>query len=134
MSEAEAFQILQAKPATIADKSWVKWPRAPRFEAPKTSRAKVPRTHPVQPGIHVEIAVAAGLNLRKCSICGVEAQFGNFDVHHINGDNTDNRPENLTVLCRECHINIQNGYYAPEFPSDADGVYVEESDGVIQEY
>ena len=36
-----------------------------------------------------------------CTACGKE---GRTDVHHINGNWQDNRPENLTRLCRSCHI------------------------------
>lgn len=36
-----------------------------------------------------------------CAICGAS---GSTDVHHKNGDWTDNRPENLIRLCRSCHL------------------------------
>jgi len=70
------------------------------------------------------------LNLKKCSLCGVERSYGHFDIHHINGDRNDNRPENLLVLCRDCHINIENGYATTVFLSDTDGVR-EEDEGIL---
>jgi 5-methylcytosine-specific restriction endonuclease McrA len=35
-----------------------------------------------------------------CQHCGSDSQL---QVHHINHDHQNNRPENLLVLCRECH-------------------------------
>lgn len=50
-------------------------------------------------------------NIRKrdnhtCAIDGEVWQEGQdeFPVHHINYCKTDNRPENLITLCRDCHI------------------------------
>ncbi len=48
-------------------------------------------------------------------------------------DHNDNRPENLVVLCRDCHINVTHGYYAAEFPSDMDEIVDEETNGIIEE-
>ena len=42
----------------------------------------------------------------KCEICGLTEWLGksiNCELHHINGDNTDNRLENLQILCPNCH-------------------------------
>ena len=40
-----------------------------------------------------------------CAICGeVWRGEDRFHVHHINYCKTDNRPENLITLCRDCHI------------------------------
>lgn len=39
----------------------------------------------------------------KCLICG---ERENIDVHHIDGNRTNNRLENLIPVCRYCHIGI----------------------------
>lgn len=43
---------------------------------------------------------------KKCEICGNITWNGReipLELHHINGDNTDNRIENLMILCPNCH-------------------------------
>lgn len=42
----------------------------------------------------------------KCEICGLTEWLGKpliIQLHHINGNNTDNRLENLQMLCPNCH-------------------------------
>lgn len=40
----------------------------------------------------------------KCPRCGFEASHpAQMDVHHKNRDHSDNRPENLEVICANCH-------------------------------
>lgn len=40
---------------------------------------------------------------RTCYICGEKE---NVDVHHIDGDRTNNQLKNLVPVCRYCHIGI----------------------------
>ena len=52
-----------------------------------------------------------GLKERKCECCGRTEWMGkpiNLQLHHINGDNTDNRLENLQILCPNCHSYTDN--------------------------
>lgn len=47
-----------------------------------------------------------GLKIKKCEDCGIIEWNGKdivFELDHINGDNTDNKLENLRILCPNCH-------------------------------
>jgi hypothetical protein len=53
-----------------------------------------------------ERMIAAGLKERKCEICNNTIWMNKLiplQVHHVNGDRTDNRIENITVVCPNCH-------------------------------
>jgi 5-methylcytosine-specific restriction endonuclease McrA len=48
----------------------------------------------------------AGLLSQRCERCGISEWRGaaiSLELHHINGDGNDNRLENLTLLCPNCH-------------------------------
>ena len=46
-----------------------------------------------------------GLKDQKCELCGYTE---NLELHHINGQPTDNRLENLQILCPNCHSQTDN--------------------------
>lgn len=47
-----------------------------------------------------------GLKTKECEECGIDKWNDKeivLELEHINGDNTDNRMENLKILCPNCH-------------------------------
>lgn len=58
-----------------------------------------------------ELIYKLGLKENKCECCGVSEWQGKplvCELHHINGDSTDNRIENLIILCPNCHSQTDN--------------------------
>ena len=50
--------------------------------------------------------IREGLKGEICESCKLQMWQGSIiplELHHINGDNTDNRIENLMLLCPNCH-------------------------------
>jgi 5-methylcytosine-specific restriction endonuclease McrA len=50
--------------------------------------------------------VKAGLKQNRCELCGIDSWLGkplNAQLHHQNGDGSDNRIENIQMLCPNCH-------------------------------
>ena len=53
----------------------------------------------------------AGLKTNHCESCGLNHWMGaplSLALHHINGDKHDNRLENLSLLCPNCHSQTDN--------------------------
>lgn len=52
-----------------------------------------------------------GVKERRCECCGITEWNGKpapLQLHHIDGDNTNNSLENLQVLCPNCHAQTDN--------------------------
>ena len=52
-----------------------------------------------------------GIKERKCECCGLTEWLGqpiNLEPHHLNGDSTDNRIENIKLYCPNCHSYTEN--------------------------
>jgi len=65
--------------------------------------------------------IDAGLKENRCERCGIETWRGkplNMQLHHINGNGSDNRLENIIFLCANCHSQTdtyggRNGHRRP---------------------
>jgi hypothetical protein len=55
--------------------------------------------------------VQLGLKQNRCESCGIDSWQGRrlaLALHHLNGVGTDNRLENLQLLCPNCHSQTPN--------------------------
>jgi len=48
--------------------------------------------------------------INTCFACG---STGDLEVHHIDGDRTNNALENLVPICKDCHKSIHTSYSDP---------------------
>lgn len=58
-----------------------------------------------------ERLIKDGCKEPKCEICGLSHWLEKpirLELHHINGNRTDNRIENLMILCPNCHSQTDN--------------------------
>jgi hypothetical protein len=60
-----------------------------------SSRQKIPDA------IAVAVLVA---NRHRCCICNIPHKH--VEIHHTDGNNSNNDPSNLAVLCRDCHSRV----------------------------
>jgi hypothetical protein len=66
--------------------------------------------------------IDAGIKENRCELCGISTWRGkplNVQLHHKNGDGTDNRLPNLEFLCPNCHSQTdtyggRNGHRKPD--------------------
>ena len=59
----------------------------------------------------VKRLIRAGIKEYKCECCGNTEWLGNpipLELHHVNGIHSDNRLENLQVICPNCHALTDN--------------------------
>lgn len=64
----------------------------------------------------------------KCENCGLTEWLGqpiNLEIHHINGDRTDNTFENLQLLCPNCHSYTETFCYKSKNQIITEEDYVE---------
>lgn len=64
---------------------------------------------------------------RKCENCGLTEWQGepiNLEIHHIDGDRSNNELDNLLLLCPNCHS------YTSTFCGKTKNTYIEETDFV----
>ena len=50
-------------------------------------------------------------DIEHCEVCGLDSWMGEkipLEVHHLDGNITNNSRENLTVLCCNCHAQTDN--------------------------
>jgi transposase-like protein len=55
--------------------------------------------------------LGAGLKENRCERCGITDWLGeplSMALHHVNGDGSDNRLENLLFVCPNCHAQTPN--------------------------
>jgi DNA-binding transcriptional ArsR family regulator len=83
---------------------------ATRRGAVRTRPRRKPIEEMFRPGVnrnHLRLRLLAdGIKEARCERCGLTEWLGRpapLQLHHVNGNGQDNRPENLQILCPNCH-------------------------------
>ena len=79
------------------------WWTPERREAKRQAMAQFHGTQPNRGLTKKSLALLAE-KVGYCEQCGAHGSGLRLDVHHRNRNRRDNRLENLTVLCRQCHM------------------------------
>lgn len=92
--------------AHFAGKAWNKGKKCPRV--PALPLEQILQSHSRFQSFKLKKRLfASGLKQPRCELCSwaQQAEDGRIPVEldHINGDNSDNRLENLRILCPNCH-------------------------------
>lgn len=88
------------------------------FRADSHNSGYIPVENYFKIGTHIKAQdlrkklVKEGYKEDKCEICGCPSEWQGkpltLQVHHINGNSSDNRLENLQILCPNCHTQTDN--------------------------
>ena len=67
--------------------------------------------------------IKEGIKQDKCECCGWDkkpegAQFTPCELHHINGNHSDHRLENLMIICPNCHSLTKNYRFRKRVPEE----------------
>ncbi|WP_224389653.1 HNH endonuclease [Pseudonocardia sp. ICBG1293] len=95
--------------------------RAEATRSPRPLAEVLVRDSPMRSTGHLrKRLIAAGLKQARCEICGIHdwrAQPLPLHLDHVNGDHTDNRLENLRILCPNCHAQTSTWCVRKERPA-----------------
>jgi 5-methylcytosine-specific restriction endonuclease McrA len=68
------------------------------------------------------LATARGVSSEECMVCGLKNHMGHTfkeiaEIDHINGVHSDNRPENLRIICPTCHTHCKTSSSSLKTPN-----------------